>query len=222
MKSILKSHRTAVADYLESAIPDLARGWIVGTSSFRAVEEGGRNLAPRASSEIVHVDAGAYGATNGNRILRFFVNLNPERDRVWGTKGSFHQLFGRHDEFVEAARGKSDRIQVSKGVLNHCFSAFVKGLSKVYPLAKVIDSSPYDRAMRRIHNYMKESGEFLADLRGYREIRFPPSSAWSVFTDGISHSVVSGQYALATTILIPLENCKRAELAPFNILAATD
>jgi len=186
------------------------------------VEESGRDLDARASSEIVHIDAGAYGATNGNRILRFFVNLNPDTDRVWGTKGSFQRLFQEHEEFKIAARGRRDRISVSKGLLDHCFSGLVRGVSKLYPLAKVLDSSPYDRSMRRIHNYMKESSEFREDVADYREIRFPPYSAWSVLTDGISHSVVSGQHALITTVLIPLENCRSPEQAPFNILAAAD
>ncbi len=220
--AILRDHRIAVGRYLEARIPNLAPGWILGTSSFRAVEEGGRELSPRASSEIVHIDAGAYGATNGNRILRFFVNLNPTRNRVWGTKGSFLSLFEKHSDFPKAARGNRNRISVHKGVTDRCFSGLVNGLSKVYPLAKVIDSSPYDRAMRRVHNYMKESLEFRDDVRDYREIHFPPLSAWSVFTDGISHSVVSGQYALATTVLIPLENCRSPEKAPYHILAAAD
>jgi hypothetical protein len=222
VKAILKNHRAAVVEFLEKNISDLAPGWTVGTTSFRSVEESGRDLDARASSEIVHIDAGAYGATNGNRILRFFVNLNPDTDRVWGTKGSFQKLFQEHEEFKVAARGRRDHISVRKGVFDHCFSGFVRGLSKVYPLAKVLDSSPYDRSMRRIHNYMKESSEFRDDLADYREIRFPPYSAWSVFTDGISHSVVSGQHALITTVLIPLENCRSPDQAPFNILAAAD
>ncbi len=217
---ILRDHRSRVGEFLTRQLPNLAPGWTLGTSSFRGIEEGGRGLHPRASSEIVHIDAGAYGATNGNRILRFFVNLHPDRDRVWGTKGSFRSLFEAHAAFPDAARGNGERITVKKGVLDHCFSGFVGGLSKVYPLAKVVDSSPYDRAMRRIHNYMKESLEFRGDQSGYREIRFPPLSSWMVFTDGISHSVVSGQYALTTTVLVPLENCRLPEHAPFNILAA--
>ncbi|HEY5622216.1 MAG TPA: Kdo hydroxylase family protein [Gammaproteobacteria bacterium] len=217
---ILREHRSAVGKFLEAHLPNLAPDWTLGTTSFRAIEESGRGLKPRSSSEIVHIDAGAYGATNGNRILRFFVNLNPEVDRVWGTKGSFRALFEKHAAFPEAARGKRDRINIEKGILDHCFSGFVNGLSRVYPLAKVVDSSPYDRAMRRIHNYMKESIEFRSDEADYREIRFPPLSAWMVFTDGISHSVVSGRHALITTILVPLENCRLPEFAPFNILAA--
>ena len=170
----------------------------------------------------MHIDAGAYGATNGDRILRFFVNLNPDTDRVWGTKGSFRSLFEKYGEFSAAARGNKNQISVDKGIGDRCFSRLVSGLGKLYPLAKVIDSSPYDRAMRRIHNYMKESSEFRDDLSEYREMRFPPFSAWSVFTDGISHSVVSGQHALITTALIPLENCRDSEEVPFHILAAAD
>lgn len=217
---ILKDHRQAVTDYLKKTIPNLAPGWTAGTSSFRALEEKGRKLKPRSSNEIIHIDAGAYGATCGNRILRFFVNVSPDVDRVWGTKGNFSSLFRQYEEFSEAAKGKGDKIRVSKRPLDRCYSGLVSAISKGYPLAKVIDSSPYDRAMRRIHNYMKESEQFRGDATNYRELRFPPLSAWMVFTDSTSHSVISGQYALVTTVLIPLENCRRAELTPYHILKA--
>ena len=59
------------------SIPALAENWQVGTSSFRPLQEQGRNLDSHASNERVHVDAGAYGATHGNRVFRFFVNVNP-------------------------------------------------------------------------------------------------------------------------------------------------
>jgi len=222
VKNILKTHRSSIERYLRENLPSLAPGWTVGTTSFRAVEEGGRDLKPRSNSEIVHVDAGAYGATNGDRILRFFVNVNPSADRVWGTKGSFRSLIRKYSALLDAARGKRGYVSLQKGLADNCFSALVNVLSKLYPLAKVIDSSPYDRAMRRIHNYMKESLEFREDLSEYREISFPPFSAWSVMTDGISHSVVSGRYALITTVIIPLENCRHHDYTPFHLLAAAD
>lgn len=215
---ILKDHSRTVTQYLQTTIPRLAPDWTVGTCSFRPLEEEGRQLKPRSSNEIVHIDAGAYGATCGDRILRFFVNVNPTADRVWGTKGSFSSLFERHQAFKDAARGGRDRIQVRKRFRDHCYSGFISAVSKAYPLAKVIDSSPYDRAMRRIHNYMKETQDFRDDPSDYRELRFPPFSAWMVFTDSVSHSVISGQYALVTTILVPLQNCRQPELAPYYVL----
>ena len=147
------------------------------------------------------------------------MNVNDTRDRVWGTKGSFNALMSRHRElWTAAARGK-DRVSLDKGPLDKLYSGVVKAVGTVYPIVRVIDSSPYDRSMRRIHNYMKENPAFRDSRDGYQEIRFPPLSAWMVFTDGISHSVLTGQHALVTTVLIPLANCRIPELSPYQVLA---
>ena len=216
--AILRSHQQSVADFLTRSIPDLVPGWKIGTCSFRPCEERGRDLRPHASNELVHIDAGAYGATNGSRIFRFFVNVNPTVSRIWGTKGGFADLVASHDELLQAARGNGGKIRLQKNLADRAFSGLVGGLGKIIPLATVLDSSPYDRAMRRIHNYMKDSESFRNDQSDYRQISFPPLSAWMVLTDGISHSVVSGQHCFVTTALIPLENCRIPELAPYNIL----
>ncbi|HEX6998032.1 MAG TPA: Kdo hydroxylase family protein [Gammaproteobacteria bacterium] len=221
VERILRGHGQRVEAFLRRSVPDFVPGWTMGTTSFRSQEEKGRKLKPRSSNELVHVDAGAYGATNGARILRFFVNVHPERDRVWGTKGSFAALLERHPELRAAALRGRRRVRLDKSPLDRLYSGLVGALSAVYPLAKVIDSSPYDRSMRRIHNYMKENEAFRSSRLGYQEIRFPPLSAWMVFTDGISHSVLTGQYALVTTLLVPLANCRRPELAPYKILERT-
>ncbi len=220
VEGILRSHGRRVETYLRRVLPDYASGWTMGTTSFRPVEEQGRKLKPRSSNELVHVDAGAYGATNGARILRFFVNVHPERDRVWGTKGSFGSLMQKRAELWAAARQGKPRVSLEKSPLDRLYSGLVGGFGRMYPLFKVVDSSPYDRAMRRIHNHMKEAPSFRDDPTGYMEIRFPPMSAWMVFTDGISHSVLTGQYAFVTTLLVPVENCRLPELSPFRILAA--
>jgi hypothetical protein len=219
VERVLRTHGQRVEQFLRRVLPDYVPGWSLGTTSFRPIEERGRDLAPRASNELVHIDAGAYGATNGARILRFFVNVHPDRERIWGTKGSFHELMRKHRELWQAARGNKNRVPLQKTPLDSVYSGLVRTLSKVYPLARVIDSSPYDRSMRRIHNYMKETAAFIDDNKDYKEIHFPPMSAWMVFTDGISHSVLSGQFALVTTALIPLANCRNQELTPYGILA---
>jgi hypothetical protein len=219
VERILRTHGQRVEAFLRRSTPDFVPGWTLGTTSFRSIEEQGRNLKPRSSNELVHIDAGAYGATNGARILRFFVNIHPSRDRVWGTKGSFHALMSRHRELWDAAKGTNDRVALEKGPFDRLYSGFVSAVSKVYPLVQVIDSSPYDRSMRRIHNYMKENPAFRDSREGYQEIHFPPLSAWMVFTDGISHSVLTGQHALVTTVLIPLANARNPSLAPFHVLA---
>jgi hypothetical protein len=72
--------------------------------------------------------------------------------------------------------------------------------------------------MRRLHNYMKDDPGFRADQHGFEEIRFPPNSAWMVFTDSVSHASLSGQFAFVTTILVRRRHMHRPQFAPFNVL----
>ena len=218
---VLRSHLHEVQAFLRRVTGDLTEGARVGTCSFRPIEEKGRNLKPHASNELVHVDAGAYGATDGDRILRFFVNVNPSRDRVWATKGDFEAMIARHG----ARAGLLDpsgrlRMRIEKRGGDRLVSALVAGLARLNPLATVIDTSPYDRAMRRLHNYMKDDPGFLADMEGYLEMRFPPLSAWMVFTDGVSHASLEGQFALVTTMIVRRASMRWPERAPFNALLA--
>jgi hypothetical protein len=219
IEQILRAHGQRVEAFLRRSCPDFVPGWTLGTTSFRSIEEQGRKLKPRSSNELVHIDAGAYGATNGARILRFFVNIHPTRDRVWGTKGSFRAIMSRYPEIWDAAKRGKQRLGLRKGPIDKLYSGLVGAVGKLYPLFRVIDSSPYDRSMRRIHNFMKENPIFRDDPQGYQEIHFPPLSAWMVFTDGISHSVLTGQHALVTTVLVPLANCRIPEISPYQVLA---
>ena len=216
---ILRKTSDDIAAFLSRAAPRLTDNWTVGTCSFRPIQEQGRDLDAHASNELVHIDAGAYGATNGDRILRFFINVNPDEERVWVTKGNFPELLRAHGERagLHYAAGGSNYLR--KGVLDHTWSGFVKTLSRLgMPTARVLDSSPYDREMRRFHNYMKDTPAFQQSEQGHQEFHFPPFSAWMVFTDMVSHACISGQFALVHTSLVRLENCRLPELAPINLL----
>jgi hypothetical protein len=219
--SILRDHLAEVSDFLHHHIGHLTTDWTIGTCSLRPIQERGRNLKPHASNELVHLDAGAYGATDGDRILRFFVNFNDHEDRVWGTKGPVQDIvkrFGREAGLIDPAGHLG--VKLAKSARDKAFSGIVRGLSRLNPLARVLDSSPYDRAMRRLHNFMKDEAQFREDQRSYEEIRFPPYSAWMVFTDSVSHASLSGQFALVSTFIVRREHMKYPEFAPFNVLSA--
>ena len=216
---VLRSHLNDVCGFLRRVTGDLTQDARIGTCSFRPIEEKGRNLKPHASNELVHVDAGAYGATNGDRILRFFVNVHPERDRVWATRGPFAEVLDRYGCRAGLLDGSGRLcVPITKGAGDRAFSAVVSGLARLNPLATVLDSSPYDRAMRRLHNYMKDDEAFKADAAGYQEIRFPPNSAWMVFTDGVSHASLEGQFALVTTMIVRRARMRHPERSPFEVL----
>lgn len=216
---LLRSHLNDVSSFLRRVTGDLTNDARIGTCSFRPIEEKGRDLKPHASNELVHVDAGAYGATNGDRILRFFVNVSAERDRVWATKGTFEDVLDRcgHKAGLLDESGRL-AVSITKGGADRAFSAIVAGLARLNPLATVLDSSPYDRAMRRLHNYMKDDETFKTDLTGYQEMRFPPNTAWTVFTDGVSHASLEGQFALVTTMIVRRARMRWPERSPFNTL----
>lgn len=211
----LKAHSAGVEAFLQKTIPHLTHNWTVGTSSFRPIQEKGRNLKPHASNELIHVDAGAYGATNGDRILRFFVNVNTTEDRVWATKGSFQQVYAKYG----AAAGIAGPHNLDKGALGQLRTRVLRGLVSIgVREAMVADSSPYDRLMRRFHNYMKDTPAFQAPDADYHQVRFAPGSAWMVLTDTITHASVSGQHALITTFIVRQEQCRLKDIAPINIL----
>ena len=167
----------------------------------------------------MHIDAGAYGATNGDRILRFFINVNPDEDRVWATKGNFPELYERFGQEADIRPDKIPAGYLHKGPLDHLRTGLLNGIAAAgLPAAKVLDSSPYDRVMRRFHNYMKDTASFQREVEGHQEFRFPPYSAWMVFTDMVSHASLSGQFAFVHTSIVRLANCRKPQLAPYNIL----
>lgn len=218
---ILKQHAGRVETFLTRTMPTLTRDWTVGTSSFRPIQEQGRDLAPHASNELVHFDAGAYGRTNGDRILRFFVNVNPVEDRVWATRGAFPEVYARFGREAHVTPDTRGRASLAPGALDKMRTGFLRAIAAAgLPQAMLIDSSPYDRTMRQFHNFMKDEPAFRDDTSIQTEIRFAPFSAWMVLTDMVSHASLSGQYALVNTFLLRLANCRLPQFAPYRILSA--
>ena len=216
---ILRQVSADITRFLDRVAPRLTDHWTIGTSSFRPMQERGRNLDAHASNELVHIDAGAYGATHGDRILRFFINVNPAEDRVWASKGNFSELLQSHGERANLGFTRGESNYLDKGPLDHLWSGLVHGLSRAgMPTIKVLDSSPFDREMRRFHNYMKDTPAFQEQAEGHQEFRFPPFSAWMVFTDTVSHACLSGQYAFIHTSIVRLEKCRLPQIAPINLL----
>jgi hypothetical protein len=43
-------------------------------------------------------------------------------------------------------------------------------------------------------------------------------ATWIVFTDSVAHAVMSGQYAIEQTFLVPPESLVASQYAPYRIL----
>jgi len=213
-RRILSAHSARVRAFFAAAMPGFFRGARPGTTSFRPLQEKGRHLSPHASNELVHVDAGAYGATHGDRILRFFVNVHPEEPRVWASRGTFRELFARHGREAGIDDGR-----VEPGPFDRAWTGALRLAGRALPALRMIDTSPYDRRMRRFHNYMKDAKAFRDTREGEQRFEFAPFSAWTCLTDAVSHACLSGQHALVDTFIVPLSNGTQREHAPWNVLA---
>ena len=214
-QAILSGYQQRGETCLQKLIPSFTPGWRSATSSLRVFEECNRDIPIRARSDRIHLDAGTYGAARGDLILRFLTNLD-DKERVWRCKGTVFDLV---ETYGDAAGLTRDGELLQDGLLNRVGSGMVRGLSKMFPKLATLESSAYDRAMRHMHNYMKESDAFHEDPEGMVELRFPPKSCWLVFADMAGHSCLSGEFAMINTFMVPRQNFRHPEFSPWEVLS---
>jgi len=90
--TIMRNYSAQVIEFLTKFLPPYATKWNLDFSSFRPIEEEGRDLPIHKRNDLLHVDAFPSRPTRGGRILRVFTNLNPKRARVCNTTEGFESL----------------------------------------------------------------------------------------------------------------------------------
>lgn len=208
LSRILREYCTRTAGLLACLLPRYAKHWQIEFTSFRPFEEAGRKLPPHSRNDLLHVDAFPTRPTQGDRILRFFTNLHPEKPRVWLTSDPFDSLaerLWREAGLAEEARRLASPFR--QAVARLAWQAH-------FPFFR---RSPYDVLMHRFHNFLKENSRFQ-DTCPKSRVEFQPMSSWLVFTDTASHAVLSGQFALEQTFIVSREAMLEPETAPLSIL----
>lgn len=207
---VMRNYSKRATAFLTELLPPYAGKWRVDYASFRPFQEKGRPLRIRARNDLLHTDAFPSRPMHGNRILRFFTNINPTESRYWTTSDSFADL---------AARFGGKEVPFPRGI-HHSLSEKILNVSK--KIAKkmgmpVILRSPYDTFMLNLHNFMKENEEFQRTChKDYWE--FPPNSCWAVYSDQVSHAATAGQYALEQTVIVPRTALVYPEKSPVGVL----
>jgi len=204
--SILRTYSNHVLQFAANFLAPYSGKWIVDFSSFRPLEEQGRDLPLHKRNDLLHVDAFPSRPTRGGRILRIFTNLNPSKVRVWNVTGPFDAL----------ARKYGGDAGLKKFAADSAVSRALRGLAAMIG-AGAPSRTPYDAFMLHFHDYLKENSDFQQNYPKSR-LEFPPLSTWLVFTDGVAHAAMSGQYALEQTLLIPPNALVAPEQAPYRIL----
>ena len=82
----------------------------------------------------------------------------------------------------------------------------------------VPDRSAYDEFMLRFHDFLKENSEFQSGDK--ERVEFPPMATWLVFTDGVPHAALSGQFAMEQTFIVSPEALVSRADAPIAVLEA--
>ncbi|MFZ0480002.1 MAG: Kdo hydroxylase family protein [Terriglobales bacterium] len=204
---IMRHYAAQVGRFVDSFLSPYAGRLQLDYASFRPLEEEGRNLPLHKRNDLLHVDAFPSRPTRGGRILRVFTNINTVQDRVW--------VVG--ERFPELAR----RFAYSAGLEKYAnqsplWAGFKRGLSRAgLPLP---DPAPYDEFMLHFHDWLKENAEFQQSKEGKEQIAFPPMSTWLVYTDGVPHAALSGQFAMEQTFIIPVEALVAPEASPIRVL----
>ncbi len=203
--SILRAFADSATHWLSANLPRYAASWQLDRVSYRPAEEATRQLRQSARNDLLHVDAFPTRPTNGARILRLFVNVNPTEPRIWITSHPFAELLARYGKEVGLPRG--DSIGWLQWLRDAVVGLFRPGQNR---------RSGYDTFMLRFHHFLKANKEFQADSP--RRWEFAPGSAWMVMTDTASHAVLSGRYALEHSYFVAPESQFLPEESPAALL----
>jgi len=202
LKRILADFSGRAKQFVSSFLPAYAERMHLDYTSFRPLEEEGRQLPLHKRNDLLHVDAFPSRPTRGGRILRFFINVHTTKPRVWNVGESFPSLAKHY-----AADAGLEHIANQQ-----------QGIRRWFAIGRARYSA-YDRFMLRFHDYLKENSAFQTGGEKTR-LDFPPGSSWLAYTDGVPHAVLSGQHALEQTFIIPPDALVAPQESPIRVLEA--
>jgi len=207
VQEIMRNYAAQVRAFVAAFLAPYAQCMQMDYASFRPLEEEGRDLSLHKRNDLLHVDAFPSRPTRGARILRVFTNVNPAKDRVWVVGERFPALAVRFANGAGLPRYAGS---------SRAWTSLKSGLRRVgLPIA---DRAPYDEFMLHFHDWLKENNDFQSSPEGKEQIAFPPMATWLVFTDGVPHAALSGQFAMEQTFIIPIEALVASEVSPIRVL----
>lgn len=200
IQSMMLRYAKQASEFVMKLLPDYKESIQIARTSFRPVEIEGREVPSyRKNDTLLHVDSFPSQPTGGMRILRFFSNVNPfDKPRVWRLGESYENVAKR---FLGEIKRPLPLTRVLMQKLK---------ITKSYRIL-------YDHYMLGIHNKMKADTDYQKSV-DQEKVEFPPHSSWLVYTDQVSHAVVSGQYVFEQSFYVPQEALKHREKSPLGIM----
>ena len=196
MVARFREHATALISGLFPNYMPVVR---MAPTSYRPSQVETRAQSWRADDKRMHVDAFPSRPNYGERILRVFTNVNPDRQpRVWRVG----------EPFEDVAERFLPRLK-----------PYVRWQAKALRALHVTKSlrSEYDHLMLQLHDLMKFDEQYQKNGTQVT-VPFPPGSVWVCFSDQATHAVMSGQFMMEQTLYLPPGKEVDPQASPLAIL----
>lgn len=203
LAELLGDFTTRATMWLTRQLPGYARHWQLDRASLRPEEEATRRLRHSARNDLLHIDAFPNRPSLGRRLLRLYVNIDPDEPRVWATSETFPKLLARY-----TTRHRLPTLNVKEWCRPQL------GLRNVFRPG----TSAYDLQMQRMHHYLKQDDDFQ-ERAAKRLWHLPPCSVWVLFADSLSHAVLRGRCALECSLFVPVEALSDGTESPLTLLS---
>ena len=199
LKRIMARFAVSSATFLGALLPLYRDHLEQARTSFRPFEIRGRAKSDRKDDRRLHVDAFPSRPTGGDRILRFFSNINPDGEpRIWRVGEPFEAF----------ARTMLPRVPRAFPGASWLWAGL--GITKER-------RSRYDHTMLRLHDLVKADEDYQRTKLA-AEIEFPAGSTWLTFTDQVLHAGIAGQYVLEQTFHLPVSAQQLPQRSPLRVL----
>ncbi len=199
LKEMMKRYSLHTEQFMHTLFPSYKKNLIQARTSFRPIEASGRVQSYKKDDTRLHVDAFPSKPTSGERIIRFFSNVNQEsKPRAWRLGEPFPDVV------------KKMAPRTSKPIL---------GLRTLLQAFKITKSyrTLYDHYMLQIHDAMKADLDYQAQVP-QKDVLFPAGSSWIVYSDQASHAAMSGQHMFEQTFHLPISGMEDPNKSPLKVL----
>jgi len=200
LKALILRFRNQATTLIFTAFPEYKPYLKLAPTSFRPLEVSDRVTSWRADDRRLHVDAFPSRPNYGERILRVFINVNPEgAPRVWRIGEPFSNIASKYLEKIKP--------------YSYIYAKLIKFLGVTKSLR-----SEYDHIMIGLHDAMKSDMQYQKKSSQIT-MPFKPGTVWICFSDQASHAVMSGQYMMEQTFYLPVSKQYNPEKSPLSILS---
>ena len=199
LAAMMTRYRTQSHLLVTTILPHYKDHLHLAPTSFRPNQIVTRNESWRADDKRLHEDAFPSRPNYGERILRVFINVNPNKvPRVWRIGEPFEAIV---DRFLANTKP---------------YSAWQAKVLNAFGITKSLRSE-YDHLMLQLHDSMKRDLNYQRNCPQLT-VEFPTGSVWICFSDQTSHAAMSGQFMMEQTFHLPALNQYNPNTSPLAIL----